>query len=503
MKILLVNPCFKTNLSQKYEKYYIHSGSRWPHSGVKKKGNLPHYLPFPFFLAYSASLLRENGFEVYVLDAVALDLSQEDFLEKVKEINPDLFFYEVTTPTCNYDLSLARILKKIFPQSILVLGGPHSTIFGKEILKDYNFIDFILKGEYEFSLLSLVKLLREGRRDFPLGIVYRNNGEVIDSGYPSLVEPLDLLPPPARDIFPSNDHPNPTCYWDGFCQLFPAIQMHTSRGCPYRCYFCLYNQVIYNNGKYRTFSPMRVVDEMEGVIRKYNAKEIYFDDDDFTINRKHVLSICNEIIKRKLKIKWSCMADAINLDEKMIERMKESGCIGIKFGIESASHRILRSIGKPVNLEKVKKVTKLCLKYRIKSHATFSLGLLNETNDDVKKTLKFASSLDVDSIQISIATPFPGTKFFQIVEKEGFLRSKDWELYDGKVYEIVSHPYLDWKKVSHMRKKALFIWLIKNICSPFKFGRRFYIFSRSLSGMGIRFFVKTLFSFFIDEAKNK
>ena len=260
---------------------------------------------------------------------------------------------------------------------------------------------------------------------------------------------------------------------------------------------------MYRNGKYRTFSAVRVVDEMERIKQEYKTKEIYFDDDDFTINREHVLSICSEILKRNLKLKWSCMADAINLDQELLEKMAQSGCIGIKFGVESASPKILSQIGKPVDLKKVQKIARLSVKYGIKSHATFTLGLWNETEEDMKKTVRFAQDLAVNSIQVSIATPFPGTEFFYRLEERGFLKTKDWKLYDGKISEIVSYPGLSWSNVVRARRKALRNWFLKQCISPFRIYNQAFILIRTLKRMGLRMFTRKFRAVIIDELKNR
>ncbi len=170
----------------------------------------------------------------------------------------------------------------------------------------HSFIDAVFRQEYEISFTEFVKKIneygfnKEKLKSIP-GIALNINGE-IHLTEPQLIDPLDQLPPPARDIFPRNDRPDLFFYWDGFCQLKPAVQMHASRGCPFKCDFCLWNQVMYNLGKYRTFSPKRIVDEMEEM-QKLGAKEIYFDDDSFTINKKHVIDVTNEIKRRNLKVK--------------------------------------------------------------------------------------------------------------------------------------------------------------------------------------------------------
>lgn len=502
MKILLLNPSFIQDINNRFERYYIRTGSRWPHSGVKPKGTIPHYLPFPFSLAYSASLLSKASFDVYAIDAIALNISEETLLQRIDIIKPDLVFYEISTPTVDYDLVLAKKIKEI-SGSIIIVGGTHATVFASEIILENESIDFVLKGEYEWSLLELARSIGENSHKFPPGTVFRNGEKIIDNGYPAPIEFLDRLPSPLRDIFPSNDNPNPTIYWDGFCQYRPTIQMQSSRGCAYRCYFCLWNQIIYNNGKYRTFPAKKVVDEMEESISKYRAKEIYFDDDDFTIDKQHILSICEEILTRNLKVKWSCMGDAINVAEKVLKTMAESGCVGIKFGIESGSEKILKNVGKPIDFKKVKEIIKSCRKYRIKTQASFIIGLLEETVEDIKKTIRFANSLDVDSIQISIATPFPGTEFFKTAKEKGLLKDFNWRKYDGKISGIVNFYNFDKTEIEKIKKVFFVSWAFKKILSPIWWLKHFCIIFRTLKGLGIKFFLKQLIFITIDEHENR
>ena len=503
MKVLLINPSYKQQIDNKYEKYYIRSGSRWPHSGVKIKGTTPHYLPFPFSLAYSASLLKKEGFEVYVIDAVAMDVSEDTLLKKIAEIKPSLIFYEIVTPTVSHDLFLAGEIKEISDSAIAV-GGAHASIFAPGILSENNSIDFVLRGEYEYPLLELGRLIQNRNSGGFPGLVFRKGPEVIDGGYPLTVNTLDKLPVPLRDIFPSNDCPDPDVYWDGFCQLRPAIQMQSSRGCIYRCYFCLWNQVIYNNGKYRIFSVRRVVDEMQDLVSRYKAREIYFDDDNFMADKDRVKSICEEILIRNLKVKWSCMGDAVNVTDEVLRIMARSGCIGIKFGVESGSKKILKTIGKPIDLEKVKAMVRLCKKKRIKTHAAFMIGLAGETKEDFKQTARFAYSLDADSLQLSIATPFPGTDFYAMAKERWPLTGINYRRFDGKISGVAGLSGLngnnDMKKI---RRKFFLGWFFKKITSPAWCLSHLPIIFRTLRGLGINFLIKQLAAVAIDEHKNR
>lgn len=494
MKILLCNPPCRIDIDSNCERFFIRAGSRWPFSIIKEKTQTLEYIPFPFYLAYTASLLEKDGYDVFVIDAIAMNLSMNDFMNRVSNISPDVILFETSTPTINYDIKVITELKKI-TKSKLILTGTHATVFPEQIMAQCKDIDYIIRWEYEFSCLELVKALSSKNvscLENIKGLVFRKNDTVIVSNSHELIEPLDKLPIPAYHLFPSNGYNDLSLYWDGFIQYKPAIQMHSSRGCPFKCNFCLWNQVIYNNGKYRTFTSKRVVDEMEFLVKKYRVKEIYFDDDDFTANKKHVLAICYEIKNRGLKVFWSCMGDAMVTDKEMIDAMADSGCIGMKFGVESGDIEILKYIGKPINFDRVKEVAAYCAKKRIKTHATFTFGLSGETEDSMFKTLDFAKELDVDSVQFSITTPFPGTRYYAELEKRDMIVAKDWSDYDGSNKFIVAYDIKLQQDIEDIMKKASGIWLRHKLLD-IKWGvRQSYNFIRVIDGQGVLAFFKRL-----------
>ncbi len=465
MRILLANPSYKIKIDDKNEKYFVRAGSRWPFSLVKKISEKPPYIPYPFFIGYTAALLKKQKHKVLILDAVALDLNEKEFIERLISKQPDVMLIETTTPTFNYDLSLVKKIKSINKNIIIVFVGTHASVFPKEVLKT-GYIDYVICGEYELVFNELVDKINKGLSlDGIKGLWYIKNGSIIEGGHSDLIYPLDLLLPPDRGVFPDDEEPNINIYWDGFCQYKPAIQMHGSRGCPFRCYFCLWNQVMYNNGKYRTFSVERIVNEIEEVVKKYCPKELYFDDDDFTVRKDYVIKICNEIINRKIKIKWSCMGNIMNIDEEMIEIMYKAGCIGIKFGVESANNKILKQLGKPINLKKVIQNVKLLNKYGIKTHATFIFGLLEETKETMQQTLNLAKILDVDSIQFSICVPYPGTKFFSLLHNKGYIKSTNFEDFDGSNKCIFNYPELGNDEIEDFFCNAFNTWIKHKLLS--------------------------------------
>ncbi|HPN96153.1 MAG TPA: radical SAM protein [Candidatus Moranbacteria bacterium] len=500
MKILLANPPYRVSLNEREERFFIRAGSRWPFSVTKCKNEKSEYMPFPFYLAYTAAMLekekeKEEGIEVFVEDSIALNETEEKFLEKVKKINPDVVLFETSTNTIRHDIGLAKKIKEFNGNAKIVMAGFHVTALARETFDiSGQAIDFLLLSEYEFNFLELLRTLKRGGECSGLeGIAFKKGDEIIINPVKSLLD-ISKLPYPARHFFPSNGNNDLSVYWDGFCQTKPAIQMHASRGCPFRCNFCVWNQIMYRNEKYRPFPVNYICDEIESVIKEYGAREIYFDDDTFTGNKEHVLDFCREMIKRGLhkKVFWSAMADFMITDEEMIRTMKKSGCIGLKFGVESGNKDILNHIGKPINFNKLKINTSLCAKLRIKTHGTFTFGLSRETRKTMAETLNLAKSIDCDSVQFSITTPFPGTRYYEELKKEGRLLSEKWEDFDGNNNCVVKFDDFNSEFIVDFYKKATGRWLRHKLKQPRWFWRQLYYLNRSRSWQGNSFIFKRM-----------
>lgn len=467
MKVLLANPATRVSLNEKYERFFIKAGSRWPWSTIKRKSEKNSNIFFPFFLAYSANILKQMGQDVYVIDGVAMDMQKDEFLHRTGKIAPEAVVIETTTHAINHDVRLVQKIKNILPSVKIILAGPHVTVFAKEILQDNDFIDFITMGEYEFTLAELIERLASKSNRYKIdGLAYRNKNEIWVSERKGFIEDIDMLPYPAFELFPCNEEPNLSIYRDGICAYRPAVTLHSSRGCPFRCDFCLWTQVMYGNHKYRMFSPKRVVDEMEYVIKNYGAREIYFDDDDFCIDKRHVLDICRQIRDRKLRIKWSCMGDATCIDEEMIMAMSEAGCIFMKFGVESGNERILKNIGKPLRPKRAIEISKICRKYGIWTHATFSFGLDGEMMETMKDTLRLANKIKFDYAQASITTPFPGTRYYEKLVERGQLKQVEWDKFDGTSSCVFDTEYLSSSEIEMFRKKAIRSMILHKLIDP-------------------------------------
>jgi radical SAM superfamily enzyme YgiQ (UPF0313 family) len=180
-----------------------------------------------------------------------------------------------------------------------------------------------------------------------------------------------------------------------------------------------------------------VIDEIEWLINKYKFKSVYFDDDTFNIDKGYVKEICNYMKERKINIPWAVMARPDIMERETLEKMKKSGLYAIKYGIESGSQKILNRCGKNMDLNKAKEVIRFTKKLGVKVHPTFCIGLPGETQATIGESLDFLFEINPDSVQFSIATPFPGTEFFKYMRERGYLTSFNWSVYDGNYIAVI------------------------------------------------------------------
>lgn len=422
MRVLLLNLPWK-----KDGRFGVRAGSRWPFTAEPEKDGRIHYVPFPFFLAYAASLLKKWGYDVDIIDSIAEGIEERETREKILVCNADLIVAETSTPSFFNDIAILRDIHSSLPDSRMVLCGSHASVFSEQILSRYDFINYILSGEYEYTLLDLAGHL-DGNLPLScvLGLAYREGGKIKVNKSRPTIDNLDNLPWPEREALPIYR------YNDGFCNLpAPNVQMWASRGCPFECAFCLWPQTIYRERKYRKRSPGFVVDEMEYLIERFNFKAVYFDDDTFNIDRNHVLGICKEIKRRNIKIPWAAMARADLMDAELLEVLAASGLYALKYGIESADQNVLGLCRKSMNADKALKTVRITKEAGIRVHLTFCLGLPGENKRSIEKTARFIRDAQPDSLQVSFATPFAGTDYFEYAKDNDWLIAGDWPDYDG------------------------------------------------------------------------
>jgi anaerobic magnesium-protoporphyrin IX monomethyl ester cyclase len=483
MKVLIANPAFRRDLGGELERYMLGSGMRYPFSLLKRKQDRPRYAMFPLFMAYAAAVAENARFDVKVIDAVPLNMGEAEFIERVGQLNPDVILVEPNAAVIGDTLRLLGRLREVIPAK-LVLAGSHATTTTEVLLKENPVVDHVVAGEYELAFTELLRALREHRSlDGIKGLAYREGGRVRCNGRTDPIEPLDVLPLPARHLFPSYFYSDMSVYQDGFCQYSPAFHMHTSRGCPFRCNFCDRVQVLFASNKQRLFSPARVGDEMEALVAA-GAGEIYLDDDNFTANREHVAAVCAELVGRRFKAPWSAMCDAMSLDPELLETMAQAGCIGIKFGLDSADAGVLTAIRKPLKLVVLESIVAKAKALGIKTHMSVVLGLTTETKESLHKTFAYSCEVDVDSIQFSLATPLPGTAMYaDLVAQQGLSR-RDWADLDGANRTVITYPDMSRDYLQAFMADSHTHWLRAKFRKPRWVARQFRFLTRTVRSQG-------------------
>ncbi len=428
----------------------VRAGSRWPHIKDESEGN---YLPFPFFLAYAASLLRKHGIDAFLIDAIAEQMPEDSFIEKVLTVKPDYLVVETSVPSIYDDLAIAKKISELGVS--IILCGPNAEIYKTEFLKQHTFIDFVLCGEYEFSLLELILSIQRGIDLSKVnGLLYRSGNAIVQAPMKELPGDINSLPWPCRDSLPM----------DKYCDLpgglpSPSAQMLASRGCPFGCSFCLWPQVMYRGSHYRPRDINDVANEMEYLIKKKGFKSIYFDDDTFNIDKKRTLGLCRVIKERGLQnIPWAIMARADLMDQETLIEMKSAGLWAVKYGVESAKQSFLHDCRKSLNLKKASEMIKFTQKLGIKVHLTFCFGFPAETKGSLRETVDYALRLHPYSVQFSILTPFPGTRLFDVLDKRGRILTRDWSKYDGHHSCVFKPDRLSPEELKDAKDRAYMIW---------------------------------------------
>lgn len=447
VKIFLGNPPWR-----KPGFYGVRAGSRWPHFEHASS----RYMPFPFQLAYAAAVLERGGFEVRVVDGCAERMTDEAYLDRLASFSPDLVIHEISTISISQDLRIVEAARRrMGNRARIAVCGLHVFAFEPEFLRAHPSIDFSLIGEYELTALDLAqRLAADASVDGVPGVVYRDgSGSPRATPRRPLVRDLDSLPWPARHLLPMHAyHDTP----GGIPE--PSVQMWASRGCPFRCSFCAWPQIVYGSRAYRTRDPVRVVDEMEHLVREKGFRSVYFDDDTFNIGRERVLAICREIIRRRLEVPWAAMARADLMDHEMLRTLKEAGLRALKYGVESVDQGILDRCGKELDLRKTEARIRETRRLGILYHLTFTFGLPGETRETIRRSLAWCLRMDPDTVQFSVSTPFPGSRFYDELEARGQIASRNWEEYDGFFHAVVKTESLGPEEILEERNAAARAW---------------------------------------------
>jgi len=403
----------------------------------------------PDWLAYATAVCERRGHDAGLFDFPARGWDHERLRWLVQSEKPDFVVLDTTTPSIYADLRSARIAKDAGARVILV--GPHASALPEETLQQsQGAVDAIAIGEYDETVADIVEA--SDPATVPGVCVPGPGGAPVRTPTRPLIRDLDALP------FPAWHHLNLLDYFDG-TKLYPYIDVVSGRGCPYRCTFCLWPQVMHGH-LHRTRKPECVVDEIEHDIalcpKVLEGGEFFFEDDTFTVGKAVAHGIADEILRRRLKIRFSFNARA-DADLDLLRHLRAAGGRMAVVGFESADPGILRAIGKRTTPEQGRAFCLAARQAGIEVHGCFVLGLPGETLESLEATIEYALSLDLTTVQFSAAVPFPGTAYYRDCAQRGVLRATSYEewLDGGEQGSVVEEPGLSRAEINRHVNEAL------------------------------------------------
>jgi anaerobic magnesium-protoporphyrin IX monomethyl ester cyclase len=429
MKIYLLNPPYFPHFGR---------GMRWQDTG---RGGTLYY---PIWLSYAAAVVEQEH-EIRLVDAPAWNWGRDDVTKDAARFDPDLIVLDSSFPSLNNDISVAESLKEHLDCKIVLVGPPGSQ-FPEEILK--SGVDIVARWEYDFTVSEIADTISEGGSMGGVeGISYREDGIVKhnpDRQFTSS-EDLDRIPFVSKVY---KNHLNIKDYFLG-SSLCPEVQIFTGRGCPFRCTFCSWPQTLMGR-KYRVRSTSNLLDELEWIQDNLDVKEVFFEDDTFTISEKRVLEFCRGYKERGLDVTWACNA-RVSLDYETMREMKNAHCRLMIAGYESGSDEILTNVKKGSTVDEALEFSRNARKSGLLVHGDFIIGLPGETKETMEMTRNLIKEVHADILQVSVASPFPGTEFYEWCKENRHLLTDDPNEYlDSKGHQkaIISYPWLTAEEIT-------------------------------------------------------
>lgn len=397
----------------------------------------------PIELATIGAVLRAEGVEAYVRDYPALRQDWGHYIQDLKALRPDMVLVNVVTATSANDFQALRLAREELGEAgvVTLAKGEYMEALGTQVLAEQPEVDFGFYGEIEDVLRQF---LRGAALDSIPGLVWRREGEILrNPGHP-LIEDLESLPFPARDLLQNEIYRSPETN-------NPLTVVHGNRGCPAKCIFCPAGVMSGFRVRYRT--PQHIMREIDECVTRFGIREFLFHGDTFTINKKWLLELCDLIIASGHKIRWGCNSRVDTIDDERAAKMRAAGCWVVAFGVESGNQAIIDFMKKGQRVDKARTAVEICKRNGLRVHTFFVIGTPLETRATLQETLSFARELDPDFFDFNISYPLPGTELYEIVERENL-----WERapdQTGYAQAAVRSRELSSAELTEWRRKAL------------------------------------------------
>lgn len=397
----------------------------------------------PIDLLKIAGYLRKSHIDSLVYDANTQKATVDDVGKLIEKETPKLVVFTTSTTAINKDIKVARKAKEISKDIITATFGAHIKGVPSETLKDNPCLDIAIYGDPEPVVRELVQ--KKYRIQEVKGIYYRQGKEIIKNNPSPIINNLDEYGIAAHDMI------TPGLYHDPFSRRSPVTITYGQIGCINRCSYCM--SQLYSTDGLRMRSVSHFMQELK-FIESLGFKEVFFIDCGFTNNLKWANSLLDEMLKNPLDLTWWCLSRADHLNTDILIKLKNAGCHSLGIGVESANPGIIENVGKKISIQNIRKIIEAAHKLKIRILLYFQFGLPGETRKTMEETLDFALKSGADLVTFGIATPVPGTEFYNYIKEKNLFITDDWSKFDPALAPVYSYPDLKSEEIFEFSKRA-------------------------------------------------
>jgi anaerobic magnesium-protoporphyrin IX monomethyl ester cyclase len=435
MKIVLVTPPYQL-LKEGYGVKAATKYGYWPRLG----------------LAYLASTLLQNGYQVEILDAPVMGLSVDEAARAILALDPDVI--GITTLLSDWESSLKLAEQLKLSSSVpIIMGGPYASAFSEDIFENSTAVDMVVRGEAEQTMLELARCFDEGKGpDGIAGVWYRKDGRVIKNPPRPPEKDLDRIPFPARHLF----HKELYRPFPFQVNRTPIASVMASRGCTYgKCSFCTVSRKW--GYHYRRRSPKNVIEEIKDLNLNQGYREIFFWDSNFIVKDGWIEEFCAGLMKERLDLTWLCLARVDSVTPDILRVMAKAGCVRINFGLESGNPELLETLNKNITLEQSRNAVKWCKEVGIQVKTDFIIGIPGETPAQGLETIKFAIECNAEFAEFSAFSSVKNMEIYDLALRYQAKNSASRDInFKGRyVPAYATRDYGSTEEVDKMVKRAL------------------------------------------------
>jgi anaerobic magnesium-protoporphyrin IX monomethyl ester cyclase len=400
----------------------------------------------PLTLTYIASVLRKNN-NVSLIDCQAERLNLNRLKGIIKDFKPEFVISNTGFPTINEDLEVLRICKEVSSSIRTSIFGMYPSLLQEKVFEDFTNIDYLVMGEPEWVYNNLINALQNNDDVNQInGLIHKTKeGSILKNRLQTYeFNPLDDLPFPSRDLIKNEKYKYPL-------NQKPFTLLSISRGCPYMCSFC--NAFQYYGKGFRKRSVQSIIDEIKECVNIHEISTFLFWGESFSLDKEYANEIVDAIIAHKLKIEWSTRTMLDRVEEDLLIKMKEAGCVSLSVGVESFNQEVLNSVNKRIEINKIFESIKAINKSGIISIGHFVFGLPSDNKESIKATIRLSIKSGLDYAQFYCAVPYPNTPFGELAKQNKWIESDDYSKYH-LADSIMGNGILASSEIKHLRRIA-------------------------------------------------